>query len=143
MSRGAIPSIAFRLRAANRSSHSLPAPAWSATLTPHERRREPSSPARIGPDDLSLDATSFNRMTAHDRQMEGIMGELPNAVVKRLLTKHGSGLRVSGSALDRAVAATEDYIARLAAEASASADGAKRKTLMDSDIDAARTKLSI
>jgi histone H3/H4 len=51
-------------------------------------------------------------------------------------------LRVSGSALDRAVAATEDYIAKLAAEASASADSAKRKTLMDSDIDAARAKLS-
>ena len=48
------------------------------------------------------------------------MGDLPNAVVKRLLTKHGGGLRVSGSALDRAVAAAEDYISRLAAEASAS-----------------------
>jgi histone H3/H4 len=70
------------------------------------------------------------------------MGDLPNAVVKRLLTKHGGGLRVSGSALDRAVAAAEDYISRLAAEASASAEGAKRKTLMDSDIDAARAKLN-
>ena len=70
------------------------------------------------------------------------MGDLPNAVVKRLLTKHGGGLRVSGSALDRAVAAAEDYIARLAAEASASAEASKRKTLMDSDIDAARAKLS-
>lgn len=70
------------------------------------------------------------------------MGELPNAVVKRLLTKHGGGLRVSGSALDRAVAAAEDYIARLATEASAAAGDAKRKTLMDSDIDAARAKLS-
>ena len=70
------------------------------------------------------------------------MGELPNAVVKRLLTKHGGGLRVSGSALDRAVAAAEDYIARLAAEAQASAEGAKRKTVMDSDIDTARAKLA-
>jgi len=70
------------------------------------------------------------------------MGDLPNAVVKRLLTKHGGGLRVSGSALDRAVAAAEDYIARLAREASAAAEGAKRKTLMDSDIDTARSKLS-
>jgi histone H3/H4 len=70
------------------------------------------------------------------------MGELPNAVVKRLLSKHGGGLRVSGSALDRAVAAAEDYIARLAAEASATAEGAKRKTVMDSDIDSARAKLS-
>ena len=70
------------------------------------------------------------------------MGELPNAVVKRLLAKHGGGLRVSGSALDRAVAAAEDYIARLAAEASASAESAKRKTVMDSDIDTARAKLA-
>jgi histone H3/H4 len=70
------------------------------------------------------------------------MGELPNAVVKRLLSKHGGGLRVSGSALERAVAAAEDYIARLAAEASASAEGAKRKTVMDSDIDAAKAKLA-
>jgi histone H3/H4 len=70
------------------------------------------------------------------------MGELPNAVVKRLLTKHGDGLRVSGSALDRAVAAAEDYISRLAAEASASASAAKRKTVMDSDIETARSKLS-
>ena len=69
------------------------------------------------------------------------MGDLPNAVVKRLLTKHAGGLRVSGSALDKAVAATEDFIARLAQEAQASADGAKRKTLMDADIDAARSKL--
>jgi len=70
------------------------------------------------------------------------MGELPNAVVKRLLTKHGGGLRVSGSALERAVAAAEDYISRLAQEAEASATAARRKTVMDSDIDAARSKLA-
>jgi histone H3/H4 len=70
------------------------------------------------------------------------MGELPNAVVKRLLSQHGGGLRVSGSALDRAVAAAEDFISRLAVEASASATDAKRKTVMDSDIDAACAKLA-
>ncbi len=70
------------------------------------------------------------------------MGELPNAVVKRLLSKHGDGLRVSGSALDRSVAAAEDYISRLAAEASASATANKRKTVMDSDIESARSRLS-
>ena len=69
------------------------------------------------------------------------MGDLPNAVVKRLLSKHGGGLRVSGSALDRAVAAAEDFISRLAVEASASATDAKRKTVMDSDIDAAKSKI--
>jgi histone H3/H4 len=69
------------------------------------------------------------------------MGELPNAVVKRILTKHGGGLRVSGSALDLAVAATEGYIARLAQEAQASAESNKRKTVMDSDVESARAKL--
>lgn len=70
------------------------------------------------------------------------MADLPNAVVKRLLTKHGGGLRVSGSALTQAVAAAEDYIARLAREAQASAEANKRKTVMDSDVEAARSKLS-
>jgi len=70
------------------------------------------------------------------------MGDLPNAVVKRLLSKHGGGLRVSGSAIEKAVAATEDYIARLAREAQVSAEGDRRKTVMDGDIDKARAKLS-
>ena len=71
------------------------------------------------------------------------MGDLPNAVVKRLLTKHGGGLRVSGTALDLAVQAAEDYIARLAQEANASAVENKRKTVMDSDVQAARAKLAL
>jgi histone H3/H4 len=70
------------------------------------------------------------------------MGDLPNAVVKRLLSKHGGGLRVSGAAIDRAVDATEDYLARLAREAQALAEADKRKTVMDSDIDKARAKLN-
>lgn len=69
------------------------------------------------------------------------MADLPNAVVKRLLTKHGGGLRVSGSALGLAVEAAEGYIARLAQEAQASAEANRRKTVMDSDIEAARAKL--
>ena len=69
------------------------------------------------------------------------MGELPNAVVKRLLSKHGEGLRVSGSAIEQAVDAAEDYISRLAREAHASAIADKRKTIMDSDIQKAREKL--
>jgi histone H3/H4 len=70
------------------------------------------------------------------------MGELPNAVVKRLLAKHGGGLRVSGTAVDKAVQAAEDYIARLAREAQASAEANRRKTVMDDDIDTARAKIS-
>ena len=69
------------------------------------------------------------------------MSDLPNAVVKRILTKHGGGMRISGSALALAVEAAEGYIARLAQEAKASADQNKRKTMMDGDIEAARAKL--
>lgn len=70
------------------------------------------------------------------------MGDLPNAVVKRLLAKHGGGLRVSGSAVEKAAAAAEDYIARLAREAGEAAQGEKRKTVMDGDIEKARAKLA-
>ena len=69
------------------------------------------------------------------------MADLPNAVVKRLITKHGDGMRVSGTAIEKAVAAAEDYIGRLAREANASAVADKRKTIMDSDIEQARAKL--
>ena len=69
------------------------------------------------------------------------MADLPNAVIKRLITKHGDGMRVSGTAIEKAVAAAEDYIGRLAREANASAVADKRKTIMDSDIEQARAKL--
>jgi len=69
------------------------------------------------------------------------MGDLPNAVIKRLLAKHGGGLRVSGPAIEKAVDATEDYVARLAREAQASAVADKRKTVMDHDIAKAKAKL--
>lgn len=70
------------------------------------------------------------------------MGDLPNAVVKRLLVKNGGGLRVSADAIEKAVSAAEDYVARLAREAQAAAESDKRKTIMDSDVDKARAKLS-
>ena len=66
------------------------------------------------------------------------MAELPAAGVKRLLTKHGGDLRTSGSAVELAVQAAEEYIARLAQEASAAAQKEKRKTIMDADIKKAR-----
>ena len=69
------------------------------------------------------------------------MAELPGAAVKRLLTKHGGDLRTSSSAVQLAVAAAEDYIARLAQEASSSAQQERRKTIMDSDITKARETL--
>ena len=69
------------------------------------------------------------------------MAELPGAAVKRLLTKHGGDLRTSSSAVQMAVAAAEDYIARLAQEASQNAQNEKRKTIMDGDITRAREAL--
>jgi histone H3/H4 len=69
------------------------------------------------------------------------MAELPGAAVKRLLTKHGGDLRTSASAVELAVAAAEDYVARLAQEASASAQRERRKTIMDGDIQKARETL--
>ena len=70
------------------------------------------------------------------------MADLPNAVVKRLITKHGEGMRVSSDAIDKAVAAAEDYIARLAREAHALAVADKRKTIMETDIVQARMRVS-
>ena len=69
------------------------------------------------------------------------MADLPGAAVKRLLSKHGGDLRTSASAVQLAVAAAEDYIARLAQEASAAASRERRKTIMDSDITKARETL--
>lgn len=69
------------------------------------------------------------------------MADLPGAAVKRLLTTHGDGLRTSGAAVELAVAAAEDYIARLAQEAAASANRDKRKTIMDTDIRRAKEAL--
>jgi histone H3/H4 len=66
------------------------------------------------------------------------MAELPAAAVKRLLVKHGGELRTSGPAVELAVAAAEEYIARLAQEAGNSAAREKRKTIMDDDIKKAR-----
>ncbi len=70
------------------------------------------------------------------------MADIPNAVVKRLLAKHSGGLRVSGTAIEKAVGAAEDFLASLAREAQASAEGNKRKTIMDEDIVAAQSKLA-
>lgn len=69
------------------------------------------------------------------------MATLPKAVVKRILTEQGGGLRVSGPALDAAVEAAEAYLGRLAQAAHESAESNKRKTLMDADIDAARGRV--
>jgi histone H3/H4 len=66
------------------------------------------------------------------------MTDLPGAAVKRLVNKNGGDLRISASALQLAVQAAEEYIARLAREAGASASKDRRKTIMDTDIRNAR-----
>jgi histone H3/H4 len=66
---------------------------------------------------------------------------LPKAVVKRILTESAGGLRVSGSALDAAVAGAEEYLSRLGKAAQESAEENRRKTLMDADISAARQRV--
>ncbi len=66
------------------------------------------------------------------------MADLPAAGIKRLLSKHGGSLRSSTSAVELAVGAVENYIARLAQEASALASKDRRKTIMDGDIQKAR-----
>ena len=69
------------------------------------------------------------------------MAELPGAAVKRLITKHGGDMRISASAVQLAISAAEDYIARLAREASSAATTDRRKTIMDGDIQKARGAL--
>mgnify|MGYP000135380584 CR=1 FL=1 len=69
------------------------------------------------------------------------MADIPNAVVKRLLAKHGGGLRISGSAIEKAAGAAESYLASLAREAQASAEANRRKTIMDEDVEAAQGKV--
>ena len=69
------------------------------------------------------------------------MADLPAAGVKRLLGKHGGELRSSTSAVNLAVVAAEEYIARLAQEAAAVAQKERRKTIMDGDIQKARELL--
>ena len=66
---------------------------------------------------------------------------LPKAVVKRIMTDSAGGMRVSGSALDAAVAAAEDYLGRLGKAAQESAEDNRRKTLMDGDIATARQRI--
>lgn len=62
------------------------------------------------------------------------MAELPSAPVKRLLTEASGGMRVGGSALDRAVAEAEAFLRNLGQAAGRCAAADQRKTIQDSDI---------
>jgi histone H3/H4 len=69
------------------------------------------------------------------------MADIPGAAVKRLISKHGGDLRISGSAVQLAVQAAEEYVSKLARAASDNARNEKRKTIMDGDIRRAREVL--
>jgi histone H3/H4 len=69
------------------------------------------------------------------------MADIPGAAVKRLISKHGGDLRISGSAVQLAVQAAEEYVSKLARAASDNARNEKRKTIMDADIRRAREVL--
>jgi len=62
------------------------------------------------------------------------MSELSSAPVKRLLVESSGGMRVGGSALDRAVAEAELFLRRLGQAAGQCAAADQRKTIQDSDI---------
>ena len=62
------------------------------------------------------------------------MSEISSAPVKRLLVESSGGMRVSGSALDRAVAEAEAFLRLLGKSAGAAAAADGRKTIQDSDI---------
>ncbi|MBI2921460.1 MAG: NFYB/HAP3 family transcription factor subunit [Planctomycetes bacterium] len=69
------------------------------------------------------------------------MADLPNAAVKRILLANGVG-RISATAVTLAAEAAQEFLKKLAAESARSAGEAKRKTIMDEDITAAKTALS-
>jgi len=62
------------------------------------------------------------------------MSELSSAPVKRLLVESSGGMRVGGSALDRAVAEAEAFLRLLGQGAGQCAAADQRKTIQDSDI---------
>ena len=59
---------------------------------------------------------------------------MPKAVVMRVLTSMPVACGCHGSALEKAVEAAEEYLARLAPRREPVRRGEQRKTLMDADI---------
>ncbi len=69
------------------------------------------------------------------------MPDLPNAAIKRILLTNGVP-RISASSVDLAAGAAQDYLVKLAKAAVESMNAAKRKTVMDEDIQAAKSALA-
>lgn len=70
------------------------------------------------------------------------MADLPSATVKRILSKQGV-TRISPGAVGMATNAAEDLLGVLAQKALQFAAAAKRKTVMEVDMDAARKSTGI
>ncbi|MEK7465796.1 MAG: histone-like protein [Planctomycetota bacterium] len=69
------------------------------------------------------------------------MSDLPNAAIKRILLSNGVP-RISATSVDLAAGAAQDYLVKLARAAVESMNAAKRKTVMDEDIQAAKSALA-
>jgi histone H3/H4 len=69
------------------------------------------------------------------------MAEISSAPVKRLLVESSGGMRVAGSAVDRAIAEAEAFLRSLGQVAGQCAAADQRKTVQDSDIAQALTSL--
>lgn len=69
------------------------------------------------------------------------MADLPNAAIKRILLANGVP-RISASSVDLAAAAAQEFLVKLAKGSVESMNAAKRKTVMDEDIQAAKSAIA-
>ncbi len=69
------------------------------------------------------------------------MSDISSAPVKRLLVEASGGMRVGSSAVDLAVAAVEKLLRQLGRDAGMSASADRRRTIQDSDISQALSRL--
>ncbi|MCE9582958.1 MAG: NFYB/HAP3 family transcription factor subunit [Planctomycetes bacterium] len=69
------------------------------------------------------------------------MSDLPNAAIKRILLANGVP-RISASSVGIAADAAQDFLVKLAKGAVENMNAAKRKTVMDEDIQAAKAAIS-
>ncbi len=69
------------------------------------------------------------------------MSDLPNAAIKRILLANGVP-RISASSVSLAADAAQEFLVRLAKGSVESMNAAKRKTVMDEDIQAAKSAIA-
>lgn len=69
------------------------------------------------------------------------MSDLPNAAIKRILLANGVP-RISASSVALAADAAQDFLVKLAKASVEGMNAAKRKTVMDEDIQAAKSAIA-